>query len=104
MNPVQQLGVDDFEYPPYAGWRTPEVIEDVLKRRGRLDTSETIATAARDKSRLARQLIEQTQFDTPITTTDCNNLNSGNSNCGHPYGTQLSDPEKKALLEYLKTL
>jgi hypothetical protein len=48
--------------------------------------------------------VEQTQFNATITTTDCNNLNSGNSNCGHPYGTQLSDPEKKALLEYLKTL
>jgi len=48
--------------------------------------------------------IEQTQFNATITTTDCSDLNSGNSNCGHPYGTQLTDPEKKALLEYLKTL
>jgi mono/diheme cytochrome c family protein len=48
--------------------------------------------------------VEQTQFNATITTTDCNDLNSGNSNCGHPYGTQLSDAEKKALLEYLKTL
>jgi hypothetical protein len=29
---------------------------------------------------------------------------SGNSNCGHPYGTHLLDDKKKALLEYLKTL
>lgn len=28
----------------------------------------------------------------------------GNSNSGHRYGTQLADPEKQALLEYLKTL
>jgi hypothetical protein len=48
--------------------------------------------------------VEQTQFDSTITTTDCSDLNSGNSHCGHEYGTQLSDPEKKALLEYLKTL
>jgi hypothetical protein len=36
--------------------------------------------------------------------TDCNDLNSGNSKCGHEFGTTLSDPDKKALLEYLKTL
>jgi mono/diheme cytochrome c family protein len=47
---------------------------------------------------------EQTQFDYTVTTTDCSNLNSGSSNCGHEFGTQLSAPEKKALLEYLKTL
>ncbi|HEY7326936.1 MAG TPA: hypothetical protein VH592_04825 [Gemmataceae bacterium] len=28
----------------------------------------------------------------------------GNSNAGHTYGTELNDDEKKALLEYLKTL
>ena len=39
-----------------------------------------------------------------MTTTDCTDLNSGNSRCGHDYGTSLSEPEKKALLEYLKTL
>jgi mono/diheme cytochrome c family protein len=48
--------------------------------------------------------IDQTQFNATVITTDCNDLNSGNSNCGHPYGTQLSDTEKQALLEYLKTL
>ncbi|MBV8920491.1 di-heme-cytochrome C peroxidase [Bradyrhizobium sp.] len=36
--------------------------------------------------------------------TDCNDLNSGNSKCGHEFGTNLSDGDKKALLEYLKTL
>jgi hypothetical protein len=29
---------------------------------------------------------------------------SGNSRCGHNYGTTLSDADKKALLEYLKSL
>jgi hypothetical protein len=28
----------------------------------------------------------------------------GNSNAGHEYGTGLSDDDRKALLEYLKTL
>jgi hypothetical protein len=36
--------------------------------------------------------------------TDCTDLNSGNSRCGHEYGTALPDEDKKSLLEYLKTL
>jgi hypothetical protein len=48
--------------------------------------------------------VQQTQFNYTLTTTDCSDLNSGNSRCGHEFGTQLSPDEKKALLEYLKTL
>jgi cytochrome c551/c552 len=47
---------------------------------------------------------EQTKFDYTLQTTDCSERNSGNSRCGHEYGTALSAEEKKALLEYLKTL
>lgn len=43
-----------------------------------------------------------------ITQTDASSLFDtslpGNTNVGHEYGTQLSDPEKLALLEYLKSL
>ena len=46
----------------------------------------------------------QTQFNYTFQATGCDNLNSGNSNCGHEYGTTLSAANKKALLEYLKTL
>jgi hypothetical protein len=38
------------------------------------------------------------------TVTGCDKLNSGESNCGHDFGTNLSEQDKKALLEYLKTL
>ena len=48
--------------------------------------------------------VEQTQFNATMTTTDCTDLNSGNSRCGHEFGTKLPDADKKALLEYLKTL
>ncbi|HVX79052.1 MAG TPA: di-heme-cytochrome C peroxidase [Bradyrhizobium sp.] len=48
--------------------------------------------------------VEQSQFDYTVNTTGCSDLSSGNSNCGHEFGTQLSDSDKKALLEYLKTL
>lgn len=47
---------------------------------------------------------EQSKFDYTLTTTDCSDIASGNSRCGHEYGTTLSDSEKKALLEYLKVL
>ena len=40
----------------------------------------------------------------PRSVTDCNDINSGNSRCGHEFGTSLSDQDKRALLEYLKTL
>jgi hypothetical protein len=48
--------------------------------------------------------VEQTRFDYTLQTTDCSDRNSGNSRCGHEFGTQLSPDEKKALLEYLKIL
>ena len=49
--------------------------------------------------------VEQSQFKNDVlATTDCTSLNSGNSRCGHEFGTTLTEQEKKALLEYLKTL
>jgi hypothetical protein len=48
--------------------------------------------------------IEQTKFDYTLSTTDCSDRNSGSSRCGHEFGTQLRPEEKKALLEYFKTL
>jgi hypothetical protein len=47
---------------------------------------------------------DQTAFALPRQTTGCEALDSGNSRCGHEFGTTLSDAQKKALLEYLKTL
>ena len=47
---------------------------------------------------------QQTMFNYTLKTTDCSDLNSGNSRCGHEFGTQLSPVEKRALLEYLKVL
>jgi hypothetical protein len=48
--------------------------------------------------------VQQSKFDYTLETTDCSDRNSGNSRCGHEFGTSLSAEEKKALLEYLKTL
>jgi hypothetical protein len=47
---------------------------------------------------------DQTAFNYTLTTTGCDQRTSGDSNCGHEFGTSLSADDKKALLEYLKTL
>jgi hypothetical protein len=47
---------------------------------------------------------EQGAFNSTYDADDCSKRDSGNSRCGHDFGTSLSDPEKKALLEYLKSL
>ena len=47
---------------------------------------------------------DQTAFDFTLHTTGCEDRASGDSNCGHEYGTGLAPSEKRALLEYLKTL
>jgi HAD superfamily hydrolase (TIGR01509 family) len=62
-----RVGIHDFEYAPYAGWRTPEVIADALRRRGQNHSAEAIANMAREKSRIARELLEASR---PVTK-DC---------------------------------
>lgn len=47
---------------------------------------------------------EQPGLSSPYTADDCTKRNSGNSRCGHEFGVKLSAEEKKALLEYLKSL
>jgi mono/diheme cytochrome c family protein len=49
--------------------------------------------------------VDQPAGSSTLTTTlDCDAPLSGNSRCGHEYGVGLPDEDKKALLEYLKTL
>jgi mono/diheme cytochrome c family protein len=48
--------------------------------------------------------VAQTKFDFTLKTTGCDARGSGDSRCGHEFGLTLSPDEKKALLEYLKTL
>jgi hypothetical protein len=47
---------------------------------------------------------EQSQFNFTYQTTDCSDSESGNSRCGHEFGSKLKEDDKKALLEYLKQL
>lgn len=39
-----------------------------------------------------------------LTTTGCEDVQSGNSRCGHDFGTRLPAREKRALLEFMKGL
>lgn len=48
--------------------------------------------------------VDQPSTDQTLITTDCSELDSGASRCGHEFGTNLTSEEKRALLEYLKTL
>jgi hypothetical protein len=48
--------------------------------------------------------VAQSKFDFTLKTTGCDARDSGDSRCGHEFGKTLPPDEKKALLEYLKTL
>ena len=43
-------------------------------------------------------------FDYTTGTFELDTTIKGNSNSGHRYGTQMTDEERRLLLEYLKTL
>lgn len=46
----------------------------------------------------------QTGLHATRQTTGCDRVDSGNSRCGHEYGTSLTPKQKLDLIEYLKTL
>jgi len=54
----QTFGIHEFAYSRYAGRRTAEVIQEVLMTAGRHELPEVIESAAREKSRLAREMFE----------------------------------------------
>jgi hypothetical protein len=47
--------------------------------------------------------VDQAPFNSTYVVGDCTGV-SGNGNCGHEYGTDLSTDDQTALLEYLKKL
>jgi HAD superfamily hydrolase (TIGR01509 family) len=54
---LSPLGVRDFDYDRFAGWRTPEVFRIVLAEHGIPFDNELIARCSDDKSRRAREII-----------------------------------------------
>lgn len=53
----ESYGILEFDYSSYAGCRTRDVIEDVFRRAGLRTNPETVAQAASEKSRLAREFL-----------------------------------------------
>ncbi len=88
---------------PYLHNGSVPTLAELLKARGPTRQAVQDRPCLRTPVNVASRSISLNST-TPSITTDCSDLSSGNSNCGHEFGTQLTDPEKKALLEYLKTL
>jgi beta-phosphoglucomutase len=66
---LRPLGIHDFDYRQYAGCRTAEVIEIVLKSAGHDTESGRIAELAAEKSRLAREkIVENNPVDPDCIT------------------------------------
>ncbi|TXL80513.1 cytochrome c [Vineibacter terrae] len=87
---------------PYLHNGSVPTLDDLLKRPEDRPASFKVGPAYDiERIGLAR---EQRQSDAVLTTTDCREPSSGNSRCGHDYGTDLPDHKKRQLLEYLKKL
>jgi hypothetical protein len=87
---------------PYLHNGSVPTLADLLKPASERPSTFPIGPAYDpEKVGLAAQ---QTMFNYTLKTTDCSDRNSGNSRCGHEFGTQLLPAEKRALLEYLKVL
>ncbi len=87
---------------PYLHNGSVPTLDDLLKPAAERPASFPVGPAY-DPAKLGLAA-QQTRFNYTYATTDCSDRNSGNSRCGHEYGTKLSEEEKKDLLEYLKVL
>jgi beta-phosphoglucomutase len=57
---LRPLGISDFDYAPYAGWRTVEVVAAEFERCGLAADNDAIRVAAERKTQLARQKLLET--------------------------------------------
>jgi beta-phosphoglucomutase len=57
---LQPLGIREFNYADYAGWRTAEVFETVLQKADIQFTAGWIAKLSAEKSRVAREKLAAT--------------------------------------------
>ncbi|MVA72296.1 hypothetical protein GOZ81_14585 [Agrobacterium vitis] len=87
---------------PYLHNGSVPTLADLLKSTDQ--RPQKFAVGADYDPKLVGIATTQTGLNTVTQTTDCSQRNSGNSRCGHEFGTDLSDNDKAALLEYLKTL
>lgn len=87
---------------PYLHNGSVPTLEDLLKPAA--ERPVTFAVGPEYDPERAGLAITQPTSRYARTTTGCEARDSGNSRCGHEYGTGLAAYDKKALLEYLKTL
>ncbi|WP_370140866.1 hypothetical protein [Bradyrhizobium sp. USDA 313] len=87
---------------PYLHNGSVPTLAELLKPSGQRKSQFSIGRKY-DIENVGLAAAQEPQSDS-LSVTDCNDINSGNSRCGHEYGTNLSEQDKKALLEYLKTL
>ncbi len=88
---------------PYLHNGSVPTLADLLKPAAERPASFTVGRAY-DLDRLGLATTQPAGPRSTITTTGCEARASGNSRCGHEFGTTLNPDEKAALLEYLKTL
>ena len=88
--------------PPYLHDGAVPTLADLLEPAEKRPQSFAIGTTY-DTARVGLAA-EQPAGTFVLQTTGCDDLASSRSDCGHDYGTHLSPEDKKALLEYLKTL
>ncbi|WP_442756331.1 di-heme-cytochrome C peroxidase [Methylocystis sp. JAN1] len=87
---------------PYLHNGSVPTLEDLLKPAAERPASFKVGPAYDiEKVGLAK---DQPGLSSTYTADDCSNRSSGNSRCGHEFGTKLTPEEKRALLEYLKSL
>jgi len=90
---------------PYLHNGSVPTLDDLLKPAAQRPATFRVGRAY-DINRLGLA-VDQPGSDYQRTTSGCAQRGSGNSRCGHEgaaFGTDLGDADRKALLEYLKTL
>lgn len=87
---------------PYLHNGSVPTLADLLKPVSERPASFKVGTSYDiENVGLAKQ---QGVLSSVYTADDCSKRDSGNSRCGHTFGVDLTPDEKKALLEYLKSL
>ena len=87
---------------PYLHNGSVPTLEDLLKPANERPVSFAVGPYY-DTAKLGLAAQQPGWGDVRVTT-GCDDRNSGNSRCGHEFGTALSAQDKRALLEYLKML
>lgn len=83
---------------PYLHNGSVPTVYDLLLPAAQRPTQFFVGNRELDRTKVGNQTLESdasTLFDTSLL---------GNSNLGHEYGTQLNEPDRMALLEYIKSL